>query len=71
MGGAVLEEVPKDDEASSLKFAGSTLVCVGETKQEIIDILKKDIYAESGVWDIENVGLSLFLLATVNCENSG
>jgi hypothetical protein len=53
--GAVLEEVPKDDDPSSLKFAGSTLVCVAESKEEIVELLKKDIYAQKGVWDVEKV----------------
>lgn len=53
--GALLTEVPKDDDPSSLRFAGSTLVCMAESKEEIIEMLKKDIYGESGVWDIEKV----------------
>lgn len=53
--GAILEDVPVDDEVSSLKFAGSTIVVVAESKQEVIDLLKKDVYVESGVWDLEKV----------------
>lgn len=34
---------------------GSMLIVAAESEQEIRDILLKDIYATSGVWDIENV----------------
>lgn len=53
VGGAILEEVPQGDEA--LKFAGSALVCVAGSKEEIIEKLKKDIYAEHNVWDFSKV----------------
>ena len=51
--GALLEEVP--EEGGPLKINGSTLVCVAASKEEIIEILKKDIYSESGVWDFSKV----------------
>ncbi|KAH8911681.1 hypothetical protein BR93DRAFT_921654 [Coniochaeta sp. PMI_546] len=54
MGGAVLTEVPADDEPSSLQFAGSTIIAVAESKEEVLEILKKDVYAQTGVWDVEN-----------------
>ena len=34
---------------------GSALVAVASSKEEIIERLKKDIYAESGVWDLSKV----------------
>ncbi|KAI3396920.1 hypothetical protein diail_11533 [Diaporthe ilicicola] len=55
MGGAVLEEMPPDDEVSSMKFSGSTLMVVAESKQAVIDLIKDDIYVKSGVWDLEKV----------------
>jgi uncharacterized protein len=55
MGGALLTEVPKDDQPESLKFCGSTLVVLAESKEEVISMLSKDVYAESGVWDLDNV----------------
>lgn len=51
--GAVLEDMPADDEVSSMKFAGSTLMVVAESKQAVIDLIKDDIYVTSGVWDLE------------------
>ncbi|KAK7744568.1 hypothetical protein SLS53_003454 [Cytospora paraplurivora] len=53
MGGAVLEDIPADEEVSSMKFAGSTLVVVAESRQAVIDLIKDDIYVKSGVWDLE------------------
>lgn len=53
--GAVLTEVPADDEPTSLKFAGSTVVVIAESKEEIITMMKNDIYGKTGVWDIDNV----------------
>lgn len=46
-----------DDEVSSLKFAGSTIMVVAESRQAVIDLLKDDIYVESGVWDLEKVSV--------------
>lgn len=53
MGGAILSEVPPDDEVTSLKFAGSTLIAIAESKEEIVTMLKNDVYAKEGVWDVE------------------
>lgn len=51
--GAVLEDMPPDDEVSSMKFSGSTLMVVAESKQAVIDLIKDDVYVRSGVWDLE------------------
>jgi uncharacterized protein len=53
--GAILDEVPSDDQPSSLKFCGSTIIAIAETKDEIMDVLKNDVYARTGVWDLEKV----------------
>ena len=55
MGGAVFNEPPKGDDSSKWDFAGSTLVVVAETREEVIEFLKKDVYVSKGVWDIANV----------------
>lgn len=47
--------MPPDDEVSSMKFAGSTLMVVASSKEEVIDLLRGDVYVESGVWDLEKV----------------
>ncbi|KAK1770889.1 hypothetical protein QBC33DRAFT_526064 [Phialemonium atrogriseum] len=66
MGGAVLTEVPADDEPTSLKFAGSTVVVIAESKEEIITMMKNDIYGKTGVWDIENAQMWPFKCAFRN-----
>lgn len=56
--GAILEDMPADDEVSSMKFAGSTIVIVAESRQAVMDVLKEDVYVKSGVWDLEKVSFS-------------
>lgn len=51
--GAILDEVPK--EGDPLKMIGSAIVCVAASKEEVIEKLRKDIYAESDVWDLSKV----------------
>ncbi|RYC54159.1 hypothetical protein CHU98_g12052 [Xylaria longipes] len=54
-GGALLNEKPEGDDASKFSFYGSSLVCVASSKEEIFEVLRKDIYATTGVWDLDNV----------------
>jgi hypothetical protein len=35
-------------------FKGSMMLAVGESEAEVRELLGKDIYAVSGVWDLEN-----------------
>ncbi|KAL1960270.1 hypothetical protein VTO42DRAFT_8813 [Malbranchea cinnamomea] len=58
VGGAIFEEHPKEGETPKMK--GSMLVVAAESEQEIRDTLSKDIYATSGVWDIENMQITPF-----------
>lgn len=51
--GAILEEVPKEGEG--LKFLGSAMVASASSKEEVLEILKNDIYAKSQVWDFSKV----------------
>ncbi|KAI0171018.1 hypothetical protein BJ166DRAFT_517532 [Pestalotiopsis sp. NC0098] len=54
VGGATLHDVPEGTDASKWAFHGSTIVMVAESREECKEILSKDIYATSGVWDIDN-----------------
>ncbi|ROT41519.1 hypothetical protein SODALDRAFT_331260 [Sodiomyces alkalinus F11] len=64
MGGALLDEVPEDEsDPSSFKFSGSTLVCIAETREEVLEHLKNDIYTKTGVWDLDNVQIWPFKCA--------
>ena len=47
--------MPDSDDASKFDFYGSTLVVVAASREEVFDMLSRDIYATSGVWDMENV----------------
>jgi hypothetical protein len=51
--GAILDDVPKEGE--QLKFRGSAMVASASSREEVLEILKNDIYTKSGVWDLEKV----------------
>ncbi|PBP21733.1 YCII-related domain protein [Diplocarpon rosae] len=53
MGGALLEEVPKDGDG--LKIQGSAMVALASSKEEVIEQLKADTYARNEVWDFSKV----------------
>ncbi|KAJ9156644.1 hypothetical protein NKR23_g936 [Pleurostoma richardsiae] len=55
MGGAVLEDMPEDDSVDSMKFAGSTLVVVAKSREEVLEMLNGDVYVKNGVWDMDKV----------------
>ncbi|ELQ42864.1 hypothetical protein OOU_Y34scaffold00192g50 [Pyricularia oryzae Y34] len=61
--GALLDEVPKDDDPASLKMSGSTLVAVASSREEIMEVLKADPYAKEGVWDLDKVQMWPFKCA--------
>lgn len=48
-----MEEVPK--EGDGLKIQGSAMVAVASSKEEVIEELKKDVYAKNEVWDFSKV----------------
>ncbi|KAI0509434.1 hypothetical protein F5B22DRAFT_649063 [Xylaria bambusicola] len=54
-GGAIFNEKPESQDATKFSFYGSTLVCVASSKEEILERLNKDIYATSGVWDMDKI----------------
>lgn len=62
---------PKEGETPP--FKGSMLVVVAESEQEVRETLAKDIYATSGVWDIDNVRTahSFFLEVSFYSVNQG
>jgi len=60
VGGALLNDVPKDDEVSSLDFFGSTLVIEATSKEEVLEILKNDPYGKADVWDFDKVQIYPF-----------
>ena len=41
-----------------MKFAGSAMVAVASSKEEVLEFLKNDIYAKNEVWDFSKVSYS-------------
>ncbi|KAG7133428.1 Xenovulene A biosynthesis cluster protein asL2 like [Verticillium longisporum] len=52
MGGAMLRAQPQEQE---LDISGSIVVARAATAEEVLTVLKEDIYARTGVWDLKNV----------------
>lgn len=55
--GAIFNSVPEGTDPTKFDFAGSALVAVAETKEQVIEQLKEDIYYKEGVWDVDNVSI--------------
>lgn len=47
--GAIYKDVERT------QFAGSTFHMMAESKEEIIEFLKKDVYYAAGIWDLDTV----------------
>ncbi|KAI1819089.1 hypothetical protein F4861DRAFT_544274 [Xylaria intraflava] len=54
-GGGILNEKPEGDDPTKYSFYGSAVVVVAESKEEILERLRGDIYATSGVWDLDKI----------------
>ncbi|KAK4201463.1 hypothetical protein QBC40DRAFT_278261 [Triangularia verruculosa] len=63
MGGAVLNEPPQGADPAKFSFAGSTIVISASSREEIKELLRGDVYAKEGVWDVENAQMWPFLCA--------
>lgn len=53
--GAVFSEQPQGDDPSKWAFYGSTLNIVAANRADVVEFLRNDIYATSGVWDVDKV----------------
>lgn len=53
--GAIFNSVPEGTDPTKFDFAGSAVVAVAESKEQVIEQLKEDIYYKEGVWDVDNV----------------
>ncbi|KAJ5176328.1 uncharacterized protein N7482_002205 [Penicillium canariense] len=56
--GAMLESHPAEGETPA--FKGSMMLAVAESEAEVREILEKDIYTTSGVWDLANAQIIPF-----------
>ncbi|KAG2419178.1 hypothetical protein HFD88_002285 [Aspergillus terreus] len=52
VGGAMFDEHPAAGQTPL--FKGSSLIVVAESKEEVMELIRKDIYSTGGVWDLEN-----------------
>ncbi|GAB7351984.1 hypothetical protein MBLNU459_g2508t2 [Dothideomycetes sp. NU459] len=57
-GGATLEDVPKEGEG--LKINGSVMLASAESKEEVLEKLKADVYAKGEVWNFEKIQIIPF-----------
>lgn len=60
-GGAFLEEPIKEGETPKMK--GSAMLIRANTKEEVIERLKNDVYVKGGVWDWDKVQVLPFKCA--------
>ncbi|KZF25679.1 hypothetical protein L228DRAFT_244566 [Xylona heveae TC161] len=63
LGGAFLEDVPKEGEG--LKIKGSVMVAQADTKEEVLEALKADPYARADVWDWDAVQIYPFKIGVL------
>ena len=53
LGGATLDEPIK--EGAGPKINGSIMMAVADSREEVLEKLKQDVYYSSGVWDTDKV----------------
>ncbi|ODM18677.1 hypothetical protein SI65_05294 [Aspergillus cristatus] len=61
VGGAMLEKHPAEGEDAL--FKGSMIVYTGESVEDVREAINGDIYAKSGVWDLEKVQIIPYVSA--------
>ncbi|KAL5118339.1 hypothetical protein ACEQ8H_003688 [Pleosporales sp. CAS-2024a] len=59
-GGAMLEEPIREGDAGPPKMKGSAMLIGAKTREEVLERLKKDVYVEKGVWDVDKVQIIPF-----------
>ncbi|KNG85840.1 YCII-related domain protein [Aspergillus nomiae NRRL 13137] len=60
-GGGTVDSHPGPGETPS--FNGSALIVLAESEAEVRELIAKDIYARSGVWDVEKAQVIPFMCA--------
>jgi hypothetical protein len=61
--GATVEKPPIGDEPRS--FNGSFVVAKATTREEVLDEIKKDVYAQRGIWNVDKVGTGRTLMRSL------
>jgi hypothetical protein len=49
----MLEDVPKEGEG--LKICGSAMMAHASSKEEVLEMIKKDIYVKHNIWNMDKV----------------
>jgi len=55
LGGAYLSEQPAEGQTPDM--LGSAMIFVADSKEEVLERIKHDIYTTSGVWDIDKINI--------------
>jgi hypothetical protein len=58
--GAMLEEPIKEGDSGPPKMKGSAMLIGAKTKEEVIERVKKDVYVNEGVWNVEDIQIIPF-----------
>ncbi|KAF7585921.1 hypothetical protein BBP40_009867 [Aspergillus hancockii] len=61
VGGGMLDSHPAPGETPP--FKGSAMIVVAEEEAQVRELIRNDIYATSGVWDVEGMQIIPFLCA--------
>ena len=56
----MLEEPIQEGSTDPPKMKGSACLVGAKTREEVVERLKKDVYVEGGVWDLEKVQIIPF-----------
>jgi uncharacterized protein YciI len=56
----MLEEPIKEGDSGPPKMKGSAMLIGAKTREEVVERLKKDVYVQEGVWDVEKVEIIPF-----------
>ena len=59
MGGATLDEPVKEGEG--MKINGSAMIFCADSQEEVMEIIKSDVYTESKVWNLNKVGKDILI----------
>ncbi|KAF2127436.1 hypothetical protein P153DRAFT_321251 [Dothidotthia symphoricarpi CBS 119687] len=59
-GGAMLSEPIQEGDSGPPKMKGSAMLIGAKTREEALERLKRDVYVEGGVWDLEKVQIIPF-----------
>ncbi|KAI9664093.1 MAG: hypothetical protein M1821_007584 [Bathelium mastoideum] len=61
LGGAYFH--PQEEAGAPLQIRGSMLIACAESKEEVVEVLKRDVFTTSGVWDWNKVEIYPFRTA--------